>query len=100
MTTPVIFRKVCADDSIIAFFPTNPGSNFPFSVVSYEHTCQYSNVGKTFYESMTIPAKPDEYKDLLEELISMGYDDLKVYQRWYYWMDTHRWNELRKIYGD
>jgi hypothetical protein len=49
---------------------------------------------------MTIPAKPDEYKDLLEELISMGYDDLKVYQRWYYWMDTHRWNELRKIYGD
>ena len=100
MTTPVIFRKVCADDSIIAFFPTNPGSNFPFSVMSYQHVGQHANAGKTFYESMTIPATPDEYKDLHDELVSLGYDDLKIYANWFYWMENKRWNELRKIYGD
>lgn len=100
MTTPVIFRKVLADNSIIAFFPTNPGSSFPFSVMSYQHVGQHASAGKTFYESMTITAKPDEYKDLQEELISLGYDDLKIYQNWYYWMDKERWNRLGKIYGN
>lgn len=100
MTTPVIFRKVLADKSIIAFFPTIPGSVTDFSVMSYQHVGQHASAGQSFYYAFTVPALPDEYKDLLSELVSLGYDDLKIYTRWQYWMDKKRWDEQRSIYAD
>ena len=91
MTTPIIFRKHIQHGGVIAIFPTLPGTHDPMTCACYEHVGQHSCLQKLWYDSFTRPANPDEYKDLLEELISIGYDDLKVYQKWLYWMDKERW---------
>ena len=83
--TPVIFRaeKRSSENEITAVFPTieaNPGY-----MVCYAHIGQHGECGQGWYYT-TRPAKPDEYSDLLAELIGLGYDDLKVYKR----MPSHR----------
>jgi len=98
MTTPVIFRKVCADDSIIAFFPTIPGSHEPDTCSCYAHISQHSSAQRLYYTNFTYPALPDEYKDLLNELISIGYDDLEICTRWTAHFDNLRLQELRDLY--
>ena len=83
MTTPVIFRKWSKSEGgdIIAIFPTENGTNDPYTSSSYEHIGQHGSAEPVGLIQRTEPAKPSEYADLLAELESIGYDDLKVAQR-------------------
>ena len=82
--TPVIFRKWPESEGgdIIALFPTEPGTNDPYTCSSYEHVGQHGSAEPVGVIQRTKPAKPSEYADLMEELEGVGYDDLKVYQKY------------------
>jgi len=89
MTTPVIFRKwkprpEYAEEGgdIIALFPTELGTNDPYTCSSYQHVGQHGSAEPLGVIQGTKLAKPSEYADLLKELKGIGYDDLKVYQRY------------------
>lgn len=86
MTTPVIFRKWKKKsdqwERIIAVFPTIPTSDNSALCESYEHVGQHG--GCNYYRAIlpnTVPAKLEEYQELLQELKQRGYDDLVVYRR-------------------
>lgn len=81
--TPVIFRKwpKSEGEGIIALFPTELGTNDPYTSSSYEAVGQHGSADPAGLIQRTKAAKPDEYADLLVELQSIGYDDLKVYQK-------------------
>lgn len=98
MTTPVIFRKDKTGKEIVAFFPTIPGSHEPDTCSSYATIGQHSSATRRYYTNFTYPALPDEYKDLLEEMISIGYDDLDICTRWTMHFDNVRLQELRDLY--
>jgi hypothetical protein len=82
--TPVIFRKFLKREGgdIIALFPNaydyiKPGRD---TVLSYMHVGQHADASYYSMIHISKPAKPDEYKDLAEELTRIGYN-LKVIQR-------------------
>lgn len=79
--TPIIFRKYHEKDGgeVFALFPTIDGASG--CCMSYQHVGQHSSADYTYCVMKTCPANPEEYSDLLKELIEVGYDDLKVYQR-------------------
>lgn len=81
--TPVIFRKWPESEGgeITALFPTELGTNELYTSSSYAHIGQHGSADPVGVIQATRAAKPAEYADLLEELVSIGYDDLKVYQR-------------------
>ena len=74
--TPVIFRKWHNGD-IIALFPAMPGTNDPCTCGSYEHVGQHGAAFPDTVITVTTPAKPQEYAELLSELRAIGYDTLK-----------------------
>lgn len=86
MTTKVIFRKfnnswMQRDGEIIAIFPEQAGDTSPYATCnSYMHVGQHGACAVDIIQD-TLPAKPEEYKDLLAELVSIGYDDLKIVRR-------------------
>ena len=89
--TPVIFRKWKPrkefgeeGGDIIALFPTHPGTNDPYTCSSYMHMGQHGSADPNLVMRATVPATPAEYANLKAELVSVGYDDLKVYQRLQY----------------
>ena len=93
MGTPVIFRKWPKREGgdVIALFPTLVGDMSPYTCNSYEHVGQHGSADPQEVVWATKPAKPAEYADLLEELKSIGYDDLVVYQKLQYkWIDERR----------
>ena len=92
--TPVIFRKF-KDGEIIALFPTLPGDWLMCTCLSYLHVGQHGPADLGIIRD-TSPAAPEEYKDLLAELVSIGYDDLRVYQKYLNWMRYERWNALKE----
>jgi hypothetical protein len=77
--TKVIFRK-WKNGAVIALFPdyTNPHDR---TVTSYMHIGQHGDADYGYVISTTHPALPNEYRDLLAELITTGYADLHVVQR-------------------
>jgi len=75
-TTPVIFRII--NKELLAIFPTLPANRG--NMVVYAHIGQHGEASIEYIQSGR-PALPEEYDDLLQELVSMGYDDLKVYKR-------------------
>ncbi len=83
MTTPVIFRKWPESEGgdVIAIFPTELGTNDPYTSSSYEHVGQHGSADPVGLIQRTKPAKSSEYTDLLSELEGIGYDDLKVVQK-------------------
>lgn len=83
----VIFRmyKHQGNDVCIAFFPALPGDMNPYRTCqSYEHIGQHGAATIDFYLKDTRPATPEEYKDLLDELTSIGYDNVKVCKKMTY----------------
>lgn len=76
--TTVVFRKWKGKDGgdIIALFPelnhVTGGANYGM-VQSYMHMGQHSEADPFLVREGTVPAKPDEYADLLAELKSIGY---------------------------
>ena len=77
MKDRVIFRKWNDDGGIIALLPDNPAC--PGMIDMYEHIGQHGEGCPEIVQTTTL-ATPSEYKDLLEELTSIGYD-LRVMKR-------------------
>lgn len=76
--TKVIFRKFKQGGDIIALFPEQTSR---LMVSSYMHVGQHSDADYNGVIAATIPAKESEYTELLAELKSIGYDDLKILKR-------------------
>lgn len=77
--TRVVFRK-WKDGDIIALFPDdiNPHDG---TVTSYMHVGQHGTADYAGVIADTQPAREDEYRDLLAELMAIGYTDLRVVKR-------------------
>lgn len=95
--TPVIFRKF-PDNQVIAFFPTHPGTNEAHTCDSYMHVGQHASGGVDAILDLK-PASEPEYRDLLRELVRIGYDDLRVYKRYQFWFTAERLKELNRHYA-
>ena len=80
MVTRVIFRKFSEGD-IIALFPRIPGTLDYGSCAAYQHIGQHSSVDCQSVITYSKPAKPEEYRDLMEELVRIGYTELEVGKR-------------------
>lgn len=74
--TKVIFRKYKEGD-IIALFPQEPATRDGWECMSYMHVGQHDGADPHLVH-VTKHAAPEEYEPLLQELKSIGYDDLKV----------------------
>jgi hypothetical protein len=86
MTTKVIFRMFKnpydKNDDVIALFPELPGDTNPYvTCLSYQHIGQHGAACVNLTGRYTKPAREDQYKDLLAELVSIGYNDLKIVKR-------------------
>ena len=75
-TQRVIFRKWKGNGDVIAFFPDQRDGPY---IGSYEHIGQHGNA--SYPHPQTEPASANEYADLLAELRSIGYDDLRIVKR-------------------
>ncbi len=84
MSTLVIFRKWKDTGDIIALFPEMKEERVLCN--SYMHVGQHGSANYyrlvTALHPPTMPATSDEYANLLAELESIGYDDLKVRKKW------------------
>ena len=80
--TPVIFRLERAGETWtpVAFFPTLPGTNDPWTCEIYAHLGQHGSASRDYY-SKTCPITLEDAEPLKKELESIGYD-LDVYKRW------------------
>ena len=78
MMTKVVFRK-CRDRSILALFPDVHESGY--TVQCYQHVGQHSSADYSYCIGQTKPATPNEYNDLYNELVMVGYSNLKVLQK-------------------
>jgi hypothetical protein len=78
--TVVIFRKWRNGD-IIALFPEISTDVHNWFCQSYEHVGQHGSADYSGVVYNTVPATPDEYCNLLQELKAIGYDDLIVRKR-------------------
>ena len=81
LPTPVIFRKFKIDGSIIALFPNEQFDLKGRFMLSYMRIGQHGGADYNGLLDITVLATPSEYKDLLEELVSIGYDNLIVMQK-------------------
>lgn len=93
--TPVIFRKF-SDGAVIALFPTLPGTYDVSTCLSYMTIGQHGTASINLINS-TRPAKFSEYFSLYKELISVGYNDLKVCVRYKHSFVNNRLALIRKV---
>ena len=77
MATMVVFKKFPEGD-VIALFPEQK-EYYPGTCNSYQHIGQHGAC-LTYHPDLK-RATQEEYSDLLEELVSIGYDDLVIKQR-------------------
>lgn len=94
--TPVIFRKF-KEGNIIAIFPTMLGTLDQYTCNSYQHIGQHGACEPTYLIQITKLAKPEEYGELFQELVNIGYDDLKVYKRYQYKFLEEIKSELKRM---
>lgn len=94
--TVVVFRQWRDDGSIIALFPEEPASALdPATCMSYEHIGQHGAACPCVVRGKTVPAQPEEYHRLYEELVSIGYS-LEIRERMSFKMHQKRVEALRK----
>lgn len=74
----VQFRKFNKNNEVIAILPDLKANRNYY--MSYLHIGQHGECSKDLHRSTTIAAE-SEYKELLKELIFIGYTDLKVVKR-------------------
>ena len=81
MTIEVIFRKYTKRPcETIAIFPYEI-ADAKGDISSYQHIGQHGACDR-YFRTFTRPCYEEwEYRDLLKELISIGYDDLKIINR-------------------
>lgn len=92
--TKVIFRKF-DDNQVIALFPEEPGDSRPYSFMSYMHIGQHGSASHEIVQGTKL-ATQEEYRDLKQELESIGYD-LSVYQKITSRMDSVRYFTLLQM---
>lgn len=78
--TKVIFRKWKDNEDIIALFPEDTDRR-KLTVNSYEHLGQHAAADYDGVIALTTLAKEAEYKDLLAELRSIGYENLRILKK-------------------
>ena len=78
--TKVIFRIWRKGRDVIALFPSLPGTYSPTTCTSYMHVGQHGSAYAGVIHGTRL-AKPDEYKPLLAELVSIGYTELRIVKR-------------------
>jgi hypothetical protein len=76
--TPVIFK--IDSDGVCAFFPRELGTDSPFTCLCYAHIGQHGSAAISYAQLMR-PAKPEEYAELMRELVRLGYDDIAPRRR-------------------
>ena len=76
----VIFRKFKQGGDIIALFPEQVNKT-NLTIGSYMHVGQHSDADCTGVITATTSAKESEYAELLAELKSLGYEDIRVMKR-------------------
>lgn len=81
--TKVVFR-FDKEHGVYALFPYNPYDYAGNLVDSYAHVGQHSGADYDHCIRTTRPATEDEYKDLFQELESIGYN-LKVVKKRHFW---------------
>ena len=69
--TPVYPYNYPDDKHIIAFMPDAPAN--PGTIMSYMHIGQHGEARLAFMQDCT-PATPEDYRNLKDELISIGYE--------------------------
>lgn len=74
----VVFRKF-SDGDIIALLPNSLDTNY--TIASYMHVGQHSGADYDHVISKTKPAKESEYADLLNELVRVGYTNLRIMKK-------------------
>lgn len=76
--TRVVFRKF-EDGEIIALFPDTltPAAHLVWLLDSYMHQGQHSVASTNIVETTKL-ANEAEYGSLLKELVSIGYDNLRI----------------------
>jgi hypothetical protein len=79
MKTKVIFRTFHSGDTI-ALFPEIPHDAFGVYCVSYQRIGQHGAASPDL-SPYTRPSKPDEIRELREELRRVGYTDLQPIKR-------------------
>jgi hypothetical protein len=77
MSKKVLFRKWKDTGEIIAFLTGYECR--PDNIMSYEHVGQHGEASRDLILEL-LPASPDEYQALLDELKSLGYE-LEVVER-------------------
>ena len=73
----VIFRKFRDTQDVIALFPEIPADTNPDNFLSYQHVGQHGACSM-FINIITKPTTIEEATPLLNELKSLGYNDLQV----------------------
>jgi hypothetical protein len=68
----VIFRFW--ENEVIAIIPEEVGDNDPSTCLCYMHIGQHGSCDPDGLMAESRPATPEEYKDLYEEMTSIGYD--------------------------
>lgn len=77
--TPVVFRTFKSGGTVIALFPWEDwGFN---NCASYMHVGQHGGADYVHCIAVSRPTPPTEYGNLLNELVQIGYDDLKIFKR-------------------
>ena len=79
MKTATIFRTFKTGE-VVALFPEIPGTNDPWTCLSYQHVGQHSSASVDLTD-YTRPSTPDEVKLLAPELTGIGYDVRQVHRR-------------------
>ena len=74
--TIVIFRKFKEGGDIIALFPFKDFDN-KGNCMSYQHLGQHGAASYSYCIDISVPAMPNEYQSLLNELQRIGYN-LKI----------------------
>lgn len=78
--TKVVFRK-WEEGDVIALFPDEPWNRHDSTTTSYMHVGQHGAADYTGVITVTRPARENEYQNLLAELKTIGYNDLRIMQR-------------------
>lgn len=80
-TIPVCFRAYRDNGEIIAIFPAMPESLNGYRCAVYAHMGGHAATNPQDMVAMTKPATEEQYTDLLRELVSIGYYNLRIVQK-------------------
>jgi hypothetical protein len=95
MTTPLVFRTFPEGDTI-ALFPTIPATQPGEDCESYMHIGQHGAATPDLVR-FTHQATQAQANELMQELVTIGYDDLKVYKRITWQMHQTRREEAYRL---